>query len=298
MTAPGLPQRLRRPSAARVFAALLAVAASAPIAALAQDADAGARLDAEIQKAKADIAQLKKDSQKAEAEVRKTDSLLRQEQERATQAEDRQAKDRERREKENVALQARLQETQAKINAERSGLGRWQNAEDEIKARQKRLSLVLAGYCDSVAARIQAGPPWESEARVDRVKSLKKDLETGSASMEEGFGRLSAILKDEIKNGDEIAMLNKPVTRKNGEVVNAQVLKIGNQWLVYMDEEGKRFGILEKTSGKDGKPAWEWREDPGFAEKNRIKAALEVKSAKRPPQLVVLDLGLAAQGGK
>jgi hypothetical protein len=80
--------------------------------------------------------------------------------------------------------------------------------------------------------------------------------------------------------------------------VNAQVLKIGNQWLVYMDEEGKRFGILEKTAGKDGKPAWEWREDPGFAEKNRIKAALEVKSAKRPPQLVVLDLGLAAQGGK
>jgi hypothetical protein len=80
--------------------------------------------------------------------------------------------------------------------------------------------------------------------------------------------------------------------------VNAQVLKIGNQWLVYMDEEGKRFGVLERKAGAGDSAAWEWREDPGFAEKNRIKAALEVKSAKRPPQLAVLDLGVTVQGGK
>jgi hypothetical protein len=63
---------------------------------------------------------------------------------------------------------------------------------------------------------------------------------------------------------------------------------------VYMDEEGKRFGVLERKAAASGAPVWEWREDPGFEEKNRIKAALEVKSAKRPPQLAVLDLGLAA----
>jgi hypothetical protein len=288
----------RKPArAGRALMAALCIAASLPAAGMGQEGDAGARLDAEIQKARSGIAQAKKDAQKAELEARKTDSLLRDENARAAQADERQAKDRERREKENAALQARLQETQAKINAERSGMGRWQNAEEEIKARQKRLSLVLAGYCDSVALRIEAGPPWEREPRVDRVKSLKKDLEAGTATVEEGFARLNAVIKEEIKGGDEIALLNKPVTRKNGDVVNAQVLKIGNQWLVYMDEEGKRFGILEKNPG-GGAPVWEWREDPGFAEKNRIKAALEVKSAKRPPQLVVLDLGLAAQGGK
>jgi hypothetical protein len=72
---------------------------------------------------------------------------------------------------------------------------------------------------------------------------------------------------------------------------------------VYMDEEGKRFGVLERKAAASGAPVWEWREDPGFEEKNRIKAALEVKSAKRPPQLAVLDLGLApasapVKGGK
>jgi hypothetical protein len=283
----------------------LLLAAAIPLAAMAVWGQEGesARLESAIQKARTEMAQAKKDAAKADAELRKTDSLLREETARATQTEERQAKDRERREKENASLQARIQETQAKINAERAGLNRHQNAQDEIKARQKRLTLVLAGYCDSVAARIEAGLPWEREARVDRVKSLKKDLEAGSASLEEGFARLNAAIKEEVKGGDEIAVLNKPVTRKNGDVVNAQVLKIGNQWLVYMDEEGKRFGILERKAYASGAPVWEWREDPGFEEKNRIKSALEVKSAKRPPQLAVLDLGLSiasspVKGGK
>jgi hypothetical protein len=64
-----------------------------------------------------------------------------------------------------------------------------------------------------------------------------------------------------------------------------------------MDEEGKRFGVLERKAAPGGGWTWEWREDPGFEEKNRIKAAIEVKSAKRPPQLAVLDLGLALAGG-
>jgi hypothetical protein len=278
----------------KVSALMLAAALAAaflPPAARAQEEDGTARLESDIQKAKADIARARKDVQKAEAELRKSDSLLREETARASQAAGRHAKDRERREQENAALQARLQETQAKINAERSGIGRHQNAQDEIKARQGRMAMALAGYCDSLVRRIEAGPPWEQEGRLDRVKSLKMDLEGGSASVDEGFARLGAVIRDEIKSGDEIALLNKPVTRKNGDVVNAQVLKIGNQWLVYMDEEGKRFGVLERKPGATG--GWDWREDPSFAEQLRIKAAIEVKAAKRPPQLAVLDLGLA-----
>jgi hypothetical protein len=285
----------RTPLAAFLIAAALTAGAATGHAQEGEDA-ATQNLESEIQKAKSEMAEARKGAQKADAELRRTDSLLREEITRASQADDRQAKDRERREKENASLQARLQETQGKINAERAGLNRFQNAQDEIKARQKRLSLVLAGYCDSLASRIEAGPPWEREGRLDRVRSLKKDLEAGSATVDEGFARLNAAVKEEIKGGDEIALLNKPVTRKNGDVVNAQVMKIGNQWLVYMDDEGKHFGVLERKPAAGG-PTWEWREDPGFEEKNRIKAALEVKSSKRPPSLAVLDLGLALGAG-
>ena len=275
-----------------IIAAALCALPSAPRA---QDAEAAsaARLESDLQKARADIDKAKKEAAKADGEIRKTDSLAREESARATASEDRAAKDRERREKENAALQARIQETQGKVNQERAGLGRWQNTEDEIKARQKRLSQVLAGYCDSLAKRINAAPPWDREARIDRVLSLKKDLEAGSATVDEGFARLNAVIKEEVKSGDEIALLNKPVTRKNGDVVNAQMLKVGNQWLVYMDEEGKRFGVLERNAAG----GWDWREDPGFEQKNRIKSAIEVKGAKRPPQLAILDLGVSI-GGK
>lgn len=276
--------KMHRTAGLALAAALLAAAAPR-----AQEADAAARLEADLQKARAEMEKVKKEVQKAEAESRRTDSLVRDENTRAAAAEQRAAQDRERREKENAALIARVQETQAKINQERASLGRLQNSEDETKARQKRLTLLLAGYCDSLGRRIEAGLPWENEVRLDRVRGLKKDLEAGSATVDEGFARLNAILKDEVKNGDEITLASKPVTLKNGEVVNAQVLKIGNQWLAYMDEEGKRFGLLERKPGG----AWEWREDPGFEEKNRIKAAIEIKSAKRPPSLALLDLGLA-----
>ncbi len=289
-----------RASARAPLSAFLIAAALTAGAAIghAQEGEGAATrsLDSEIQKAKSEMAEARKGAQKADAELRRTDSLLREEVARAAQSDDRQAKDRDRREKENASLQARLQETQGKINAERAGLNRHQNAQDEIKARQKRLTLVLAGYCDSVASRIESGIPWEREGRLDRVRSLKKDLEAGSATVDEGFARLNAVVKEEIKGGDEIALLNKPVTRKNGDVVNAQVMKIGNQWLVYMDDEGKHFGVLERKPAAGGS-TWEWREDPGFEEKNRIKAALEVKSSKRPPSLAVLDLGVALAAG-
>lgn len=286
-----MPRVDTSPGPAALWAALAAAGLilALPAAPRAQDADAAARLEADLRKARADVEKAKRDAAKAEADLSRTDSLLKEEAARASASARRAAADRERREKENAALQARVQETQGLIDRERAALARGQNDEDEIKARQKRLGLLIAGYCDSLAARIESGLPWDNEARLDRVRALKKDLETGSATVDEGFARFNAALKEEIKAGDEIALFNKAVTRKNGEVVNAQVLKIGNQWLAYMDEEGKRFGVLERKAGG----AWEWREDPGFSERNRIKAAIEIKSAKRPPGLAVLDLGLA-----
>lgn len=262
------------------FAALVALGAPRPAAA--QD------LGEEIRKAQAEIARTKKEIQRADGELRRTDSLMRDETARATQAEERLDRDQQRRDKELAALGARLNETQGKIDAERNALARSQNSMDEIKARETQLARTLAGWCDSVAARVETGMPWDNQARLDRIRALRKDLDAGTATAEEGLARLSAILREEVKAGDEIALFNKPITRANGEVVNAQVLRLGNQWIVYMDEDAKRFGVLERQNG-----AWKWREELSFAEKNRVKEAIDVKGAKAPPKLAVLDLGLA-----
>lgn len=261
----------------------LGLLAWAAAAAMGQD------LQEDIQKARADIAKARKEIQRADLEIRRTDSLLRDEAARAGETEERQAKDRERRDKEIATLQNRLKESQGRIDAERNSLARHQNAIDEIKSREKQLARGMAAWCDSLSARVEGMLPWDNQARLDRIQALKRDLEAGSASAEEGLTRLSAILKEEAKAGDEIALFNRPVPRRSGEMINAQVLRLGNQYLVYMDEDGKRFGILERKGG-----AWEWREELAFGEKNRVKEAIEVKGSKRPPSLVVLDLGLAA----
>jgi len=276
-----------------MMAGLLLSPLITPLKIFAEEPDNSTRIESELQKTKADMAQVKKDIAKADAEIRKTDSLLREESSRSAQSEERANKDRERREKENQDLQNRLHETQVKIDAEKANQNRHQNAVGEIKARQKNLALTIATYCDSVIARIENGLPWDREMRMDRLRGIKKDLETGAATVDEGFARLSAVIKDEIKLGDEISVLNKPITRKNGDVINAQILKMGNQSMVYMDEEGKLFGMLQRQSSATGKISWEWKEDPSFTEKNQIRTALEVKSAKRPPQLVTLNLSVS-----
>lgn len=243
----------------------------------------------DLPRIRADIAKVKRDIQKAEAELRKTDSLTREESAVAKRNEERATKDKERRESEIAGLQARLVELRKQIDAERGKTARAANQVGEIEARRKNLAQHLATWCDSVLVRVKSAPPFERESREERVRALKNDLLAGSASPEEGISRLSAILKDEVRAGDEVALLNRPVTLADGEIINAQVLKVGHQFAVFMDEEGKRMGYLER----DGLGGWAVREAQAFEEKLAVKKAIEVKGAKQPPQLVPLTVNIA-----
>jgi hypothetical protein len=152
---------------------------------------------------------------------------------------------------------------------------------------------------DSLLVRINSGLPWDPEVRRDRLLSLKRDIEGGIAAPDEAFSRLAAILKEETKNGDEITLLSRPLTRQNGEVVNAQILKVGNQILMYADDENKKFGILEPRL-ENGATVYKWREDLSFADRTAVKKAVAVKSGREAPQLVNLPLyltNLVAQEG-
>ena len=255
--------------------------------AMAQNADPAD----EIARLKSDIARLKKEAQHADADLQRTDSLSREENAAASQNLDRWKRDKERRDRENQALAGRIQETRSKIAAEQSRMRGYLNGVEEIKAHDKALLKIFSELADSLLASIESGPPWDMETRRDRILSLKRDLEAGSATPDEAFGRLAAILKEEIKSGDEVALFNRPLTRQNGEVINAQILKLGNQALMYMDEEGKKFGVMENHI-ENGKSVHTWREEISFEEKNAIKLALSVKAGKEAPQLVPLSLSL------
>jgi len=249
-------------------------------------AQTGGMTDSDPAQIKAEISRTKKDITKAESDLRKTDSLARTEMALAQKTEERAVKDRERREKEIAELQGRASELRKQIETQKSVAARSGNGIGEITARQKNLARNLANWCDSLLVRVQKSVPLDVEPRLERVRALKNDLLSGSSTAEEGISRLASIIKEEIKSGDEVALLNRPFTLKGGETVNAQVLKLGNQLMLFMDEEGKHFGFVERKG--DG---WETREVEGFQDRLAVKKAIEVKAAKQPPQLVPLAIG-------
>jgi hypothetical protein len=189
-----------------------------------------------------------------------------------------------------------VRETRGRAAGERARGESYLAGAAEIKAREQAYGAFFAMVADSLIARVEAGQPWDIETRRDRLLALKRDIEAGTATPEEAFARLAALLREETKAGDEVTLSSRPLTRRNGEVINAQVLKIGNQVMVYVDDEGKKFGILEPSVAGNG-PTWTWREDLDLSERNAVKRAVAVKAGREAPQLAPLSLALAGLSG-
>ena len=197
----------------------------------------------------------------------------------------------------------------AELQTERNKQARAKNKSDNVAAKRKALREELAGISKRLEAQVAQTLPWERESRLDRVKSLTRDIESGNASEEEAFSRLKSLVAEETKFGDEVAIINSPLTRKDGELINAAILRIGNQWMVYSDDNGTVFGVLVRkmVDGKivyewnedlNGKIVYEWNEDLNLEERAAVKLALDVKQAKKPPQVVKLPVSLSVVGGE
>ena len=107
---------------------------------------------------------------------------------------------------------------------------------------------------------------------------------------------MKSLIAEETRFGDEVAIINSPLTRKNGELINAQILRIGNQWMVYSDENGTVYGALVRKNSAT--IAYEWNEDLTLAEREAVRLAIDVKLAKKPPQMVSLPISLSVAGGE
>ena len=193
--------------------------------------------------------------------------------------------------------QIKIKAVAGELQTERNKQARAKNRSDNVAAKRKALRAELAGISKKLEAQVAETLPWERESRLDRVKSLTRDIESGNASEEEGFSRLKSLIAEETKFGDEVAIINSPLTRKNGELINASILRIGNQWMVYSDENGTVFGTLVRKV-ENGKVNYEWNEDLNLEERAAVRLAIDVKQAKKPPQIVNLPVSLSVVGGE
>jgi hypothetical protein len=243
----------------------------------------------------AEKAAIESDIKKINLQIAQTDSTTKAEQRFWQEQQARQKADVERRKSEIESLNQKLAEISAEMKKEKSSIANSQVRVENIDATRKALTMQIAAYCRKLENFIKTGLPWDTEIRAERTSALCQDLENGSASTEEGFSRLRAIYAEEIRFGDEIQISNRLITRNNGETVNASVLRIGNQWIVYQDDAGLLFGVLNRKINQDGGYEYKWKEELSFDERQAIRTAIDVKLSRKPPQMVKLPLSLSIE---
>ena len=251
---------------------------------------------AEIQALKLEKEKLNADIQKLNRQISATDSMLRADDKRYKNLQERYRADVERRKSEIDSMNVKIRAVASQLQDERNKQAKAKLRSDNVAAKRKALNAVLLSVSKQLESQVESTLPWERETRLDRVKSLSRDIESGTASEEEAFSRLKSLIAEETKFGDEVALVNAPLTRKNGELINAQILRIGNQWMVYSDENSTLYGSLVRKVEND-KVVYEWNEELNLEERSAVRSAIDVKLAKKPPQIVTLPVSLSVVKG-
>lgn len=252
--------------------------------------------ESEIRDLKMQKEKLNSEIQNLNTRIASTDSMLRADASHRQLLEQRYKADVERRNLEIDSLNAKIRKVASSLQQERNKQARAKNKSDNVAAKRRALRSELAKICKQLEAQIAQTLPWERDKRLDRAKSLTREIESGNVTEEEAFSRMKSLVNEEIKFGDEVSVVNSPLTRKNGEIVNATILRIGNQWMVYVDENGASYGRLERKLEND-KIVYEWNEELNLEERAAVKLAIDVKQAKKPPQIVNLPVSLSVVGG-
>ena len=252
--------------------------------------------ESEIRDLKLQKEKLNSEIQNLNTRIASTDSMLRADASHRQLLEQRYKADVERRNLEIDSLNAKIRKVASSLQQERNKQARAKNKSDNVAAKRRALRNELAKICKQLEVQIAQTLPWEREKRLDRAKSLTREIESGNVTEEEAFSRMKSLVNEEIKFGDEVSVVNSPLTRKNGEIVNATILRIGNQWMVYVDENGASYGRLERKLEND-KVVYEWNENLNLEERAAVKLAIDVKQAKKPPQIVKLPVSLSVVGG-
>ncbi len=249
---------------------------------------------AELQKATLNV-----EIKKLDRQLRESDSLLKDDVKRYALLESRYAEDLNRRHAEIDSLNEKIKRVAVELQAERNKQAAYKGRIENDKSKRKAMRLMLTRICVDLESQVMQTLPWDKETRLDRIRALRRDLESNNALEEEAFSRINSIIGEEVRFGDEVQLINTPMTRKNGESINARLLRIGNQWMVYSDENSTMFGILVRGGTKDS-VTFEWKETLTLEEREAIKTALDVKQARKPPQMVNLPLSISiyAQEGK
>jgi hypothetical protein len=239
------------------------------------------------------LKELKQKIKTTDSRLSQTDSLIKFENKAFVEREDRLNNELLRRKNELKEASERLKGVRLELNKEIRLENKYRNEERANNLRLETLNAQILKEVIVLEDLVQKSIPIGQGKRLERIVALRRDLEKKTASPEEALSRLKALYKEEIRFGDEISIKRTSVNRKDGLLINVEMLRIGNVWAAYMDDEAKYFGIYNRSTGEAGY-LWEWREDLNFEERKRVRNAIEVRAARQAPQLVLIPLSTSS----
>ena len=223
--------------------------------------------------------------EKTQQQIASTDSLILAEAQRHEQTILLKQKERESRAQELKKLVTEIETTTKAIQQERAQELRQKSKLDNQKLKWEALRERYIGFCNQLLQTMESTLAWDLEERTERVRILRKDLELGTASLEEAHNRLDALYREEIRFGDEIEFYTRSIVTPKGETIQARILRLGNIGAIYMSEDGSQYGI-----SIPGSRPLQWKDQLSFNEREAVRRALDMKQSRIPPSLTILPV--------
>jgi hypothetical protein len=218
-----------------------------------------------------------------------TDSLMKFEAKAFAEREERLKNELVRRNNELSEASQRLKAVRLELNKEIRLENKYQGQERAYNLRLESLNKQILKEVIGLELLVQKSIPIDLDKRLERIVALRRDLEKKTSSPEEALSRVKALYSEEIRFGDEVSIKRTSINRKDGLLINVEMLRLGNVWAAYMDDEAKYFGVYNRISTPEGF-SWDWNEELNFEERKSVRNAIEVRAARQAPQLVLIPL--------
>lgn len=168
------------------------------------------------------------------------------------------------------------------------------NIDLRVKALKESISIIA----EELKIQIENGFPASIKKRNSSLVLLIRDIKESAISLEEAMARLWVIMDNEDRFGSSIEVRKKEIILSSGVAISVNELRIGKQFLLYVSDNSKQYGVLKKFKVK-GKDKFEWITDGfDFATRTAIRDAIGVKTGKKPPQLISIPFFISSKEGK
>ena len=155
------------------------------------------------------------------------------------------------------------------------------NQIDELDNININLIPVMLKMIDALDKFVSLDIPFLKEERTERVTSLKNIMDRGDISTSEKFRKVTEAYQIESDYGRTIEAYRSEVSFE-GEVFNADFLRVGRVSLAFVTSNGDKAGYWNKSTGS-------WEESSASVKRSTIDG-LKIALKQAPPTLITIPL--------